>query len=328
MLALNIATEQWPLKEPFRITNYVFTDTTTLTVTLHDGKAIGRGEACGVYYRNDDPRSMAAQIESVRGAIEAGINRTTLQTLLPPGGARNALDCALWDLEARRSGIPVWQLADLPKPHALTTTFTISAGTPRQMADAAKAYKGAKALKLKLTGPGDALCVRAVREARPDAWIGVDANQGLTRKSLEALLPEFKAWNVGLIEQPVPVGADAELDGLKSPIPIAADESVQTASDIKSLIGRYDVLNIKLDKSGGLTEGLLMARMAQRLGLKVMVGCMAGTSLAMAPAFLLGQLCDVVDLDAPLFLAKDRKPGIAYGDGEMTSPEALWGWPT
>ncbi|MGH8213305.1 MAG: dipeptide epimerase, partial [Rhodanobacteraceae bacterium] len=317
--------ESWPFKKPFRITNYVFTEAHVLVVTLRDGELVGRGEANGVYYHNETPAYMAGQIEAVRDKIEAGIDRWALRNLLPPGGARNALDCALWDLEAKRSHEPVWKLAGVREPVPLRTTFTVGAGTPDQMAAAARAYTQARAIKMKLTEEDAAACVRAVRAARPDICIGVDANQGFTRSSLQDLLPVLVEAKVGLIEQPVPRGADESLTGLNSPIPIAADESAQCTGDIASLSSLYDIINIKLDKCGGLTEGLLMARETRRLGLKVMVGCMNATSLAMAPAFVLGQLCDFVDLDAPLFLARERKIPVQYTDGAIWCPQAVWG---
>jgi L-alanine-DL-glutamate epimerase-like enolase superfamily enzyme len=261
----------------------------------------------------------------VRDRIEAGVDRETLRRLLPPGGARNALDSALWDLEAKRAGIPVWKLAHVRQPGPMRTTFTVSADSPDNMAAVARAYPHARAIKLKLTGDDAAACVNAVRAARPDVWIGVDANQGLTRNSLEALIPSLVEARVALIEQPLPRGEDGELSGLQSPIPLAADESVQSLPDIEPLAAHYDLINIKLDKCGGLTEGLLMAHEARRHGMRVMVGCMNGTSLAMAPAFVLAQLCDFVDLDAPTFLARERQPAADYADGNIWCPEVLWG---
>jgi L-alanine-DL-glutamate epimerase-like enolase superfamily enzyme len=246
---------------------------------------------------------------------------------LPAGGARNALDCALWDLEAKLTGRSVWQLAGLEKPRSIVTTLTCGADTPQNMAAKAKGdYVNARAIKLKLTGESsDRDRVRAVREARPDVWLGVDANQGFTRESLEQLMPTLIDARVELIEQPFRIGEEALLDGFESPIPIAADESVQTSADIQSMVGRFNMINIKLDKSGGLTEGLAMARAAQRLGLELMVGNMIGTSLAMAPAFLLGQLCRVADLDGPTFLKADRPVGVEYVDGHIACGEELWG---
>jgi L-alanine-DL-glutamate epimerase-like enolase superfamily enzyme len=219
-------------------------------------------------------------------------------------------------------------MAGRERPRPLLTTFTVSAKTPEEMAAAARRYRDAKAVKLKLTGePQDADRVRAVRGARPDVWLGVDANQGFTRPFLETLMPVFVAANVALIEQPFPIGHEPLLDGFASPIPIAADESAQSLADLASLVGRFQTINIKLDKYGGLTEGLAMAREAARLGLEVMVGNMVGTSLAMAPSFLLGQLCSVVDLDGPIFLAQDRTPAACYREGMIECPEAIWGAP-
>jgi L-alanine-DL-glutamate epimerase-like enolase superfamily enzyme len=236
------------------------------------------------------------------------------------------LDCALWDLEARLGGGHVWQMAGLDTPRPLLTTFTCGAAEPEKMASTAVGYVNARAIKLKLTGePIDAERVRAVREARSDAWLGVDANRGFTRDSLEQLMPVLVDARVSLIEQPFPIGEDALLDGFRSSIPMAADESVQTLADIPGLVGRYQVVNIKLDKCGGLTEGLAMARAARELGLDPMVGNMMGTSLGMAPAFLVGQLCKVVDLDGPIFLKSDRPNAVQYSDGLITCPQRLWG---
>ena len=329
-IALTVTTARYPLKAPFNITGHRMTATAVVMVTMQCGSHVGRGEAAGVFYlENNDPPGMIKQIEAVRPRIEAGVERHALQSLLPPGGARNALDCALWDLEAKLTDRPAWQTAGLESPRPLLTTFTVSANTPEKMAVDARAYTGAKALKLKLTGqPNDADRVRAVREVSPTAWLGVDANQGFTRASLEALLPVLIDNRVQLIEQPFRIGQDAELERLRSPIRIAADESVQRLADVAQLVGRYDVINIKLDKCGGLTEGLAMAREARRRGLSVMVGNMLGSSLAMAPAFLLGQLCDVVDLDGPVFLSEDCAPAVRYDEGMISVPAALWGHPT
>jgi L-alanine-DL-glutamate epimerase-like enolase superfamily enzyme len=324
---LRLRTERYRLREPFNISGHRMTETDVVMVTLQRGPHKGRGEAAGVFYLdNNDVPSLVKQIEAVRAEVEAGIERHALQELLPAGGARNALDCALWDLEAKMAGQPAWQAAGLETPRPLLTTFTVSANTPEKMAGDARAYTGARALKLKLTGhPIDAERVSAVREASPDAWLGIDANQGFTRTSLEALIPLLLENRVQLIEQPFRIGCDSELDGLRCPIPIAADESAQRFQDLAELTGRYDVVNIKLDKCGGLTEGLAMAREARRLGLYVMVGNMLGSSLAMAPAFLVGQLCDVVDLDGPIFLTEDCAPPVRYDQGMISVPAALWG---
>jgi L-Ala-D/L-Glu epimerase / N-acetyl-D-glutamate racemase len=327
-VALSVAVEQWPLTTPFRITGYTTEVAEVIVVTLESGGCRGWGEAVGVYYRDEDPRSMLRQVESVRASVEAGISRERLQTLLPPGGARNALDCALWDLEAQQSRCPVWQLAGLREPRTLVTTFTCGADDPDRMAAAARGYVEAQAIKLKLTGePIDVERVMAVRDGRPDVWLGVDANQGWTRALLEQLMPSLVTARVALIEQPFPIGQEALLDGLDSPIPIAADESVQSLADLQDLLGRFDVINIKLDKCGGLSEALAIAARTRELGMQPMVGNMIGTSLAMAPAFLVGQLCGIVDLDGPVFLRSDRSAPVEYADGFIRCPEALWGYP-
>ena len=318
--------ETWPLAEPFRITGQTYREIEVVVVTLRDAGLEGRGEAAGVDYLGETPASIAAQIAAVREQVEAGIDRAELQRLLPAGGARNALDCALWELDARRAGRPVWQLAGLEAPRPLLTTYTLGAEAPDAVARRAAAFGDARALKLKLTGDGlDAERVRAVRAVRPDVWLGVDANQGFSRATLERLMPVLEEAGVALIEQPLAVGSDTELAGFGSPISLAADESVQGLESIGAVAGRFDVVNIKLDKCGGLTEALAMAQAARDLGLQVMVGNMLGTSLAMAPAFLVGQLCDVVDLDGPILLRDDRAPGAVYRDGTIWCPGETWG---
>ena len=294
-LRLQATQKRWAIKAPFHITGYTFTAFEALIVELTDEQGrTGRGEAQGVYYRHDTPVTMQAQIEALRAQIEAGIDRQALQKLLPAGGARNALDCALWDLEAKRSGKPVWQLAGLDAPKPLRTTYTLGADEPATMAEGAKAYAAARAIKLKLTDDGrSAECVLAVRQARPDVWLMVDANQGFTRESFARLLPTLAEARVDVVEQPFPVGKEDWLDGLDRPIRVAADESVQDCSDLENLVGRVDVINIKLDKCGGLTEALVIAARARKLGFDLMVGNMGGSSLAMVPAFVVGQLCDV-----------------------------------
>ena len=326
-LTLEVLNENLPLKAPFRISGYTFNNSPVTLATLRDGAFEGRGEASGVYYLGDTPEKMLATTEAHRTAIESGLTREELRALLPAGGARNALDCALWELEARRASVPVWQLAGITAPRSLLTTFTVSANEPTAMAEGSKAYAQARAIKLKLTGEIDLDIerVRAVRAARPDVWLGVDANQGYVPATLERLLPALIEAQVSLLEQPCARGHEAELDGIDHVIPIAADESVQGLDDVEALTGRFDVVNIKLDKCGGLTEGLLIGERARALGMKVMVGNMIGTSLAMAPAFVLGQQCDVVDLDGPIFLTRDRSPGVIYEEGLVRCDEAVWG---
>lgn len=328
-VALRTTLEQWPLISPFRITGFTWQVLDVLVVTLECQGQRGRGEASGVYYRQETPVTMLKQLESWRSQIGAGISHDTLTSMLPPGGARNALDCALWDLEAKLSGRPVWQMAGLSPPHPLQATFTCSADAAEKMAAAAAGYKDARGLKIKLKGDElDKERVLAVRSARPDVWLGVDANQGFTPKTLDCLMPVLVDAKVALIEQPFPVGDDYLLDGLHSPIPIAADESAQGLADLDGLAPRFDVINIKLDKCGGLTEGLRLAKHVIALGLEPMAGNMLGTSLAMAPGFLLGQLCTVVDLDGPVALKADRATPVTYNKGYLECPQSLWGYPT
>jgi L-Ala-D/L-Glu epimerase len=326
-LKLTIAVEKLRLSAPFRISGYVIEEQDVVVATLEDGAHRGRGEASGVYYLGDTANTIVASIESVRNAIEKGVDRAGLQSLMPPGGARNAVDCALWELDAQRQQTPVWKLAGLSGVKPLLTTFTLGADDPATMVAGAHKYAQARALKLKLTGQldMDIARVQAVRVARPDVWMGVDANQGYAIEGLQPLIDALLPLKVSLLEQPLKRGREADLQNFKCPIPIAADESVLSLHELPNLVGRFDVVNIKLDKCGGLTEGLAMARQAQTLGLKVMVGNMVGTSLAMAPAFVLGQLCDVVDLDGPIFLSRDRSPSMTYTDGKAWSGAEVWG---
>jgi len=324
---MNISTtiEHWALQRPFRITGHVFHGIDVVITTASADGHSGRGEAAGVYYRGENAASMASQVAALD--VEAlGLSRERLLTMMPAGGARNAVDCALWELESMRTGQPAWKLAGLPGTRPLPTTWTLGAEDAGAMAQRATQYADARMLKLKLVGDGvDAERVAAVRAARPDVWIGVDANQGFTPDSFHDLLPALVDARVQLVEQPFPTDRDLWLDGLDSPIPLAADESVQVSADIERLAGRVDVINIKLDKCGGLTEGLAMVALARRLGLKVMVGNMIGTSLSTAPGFLLGQLCDLVDLDGPLLLSQDRTPAVVYSNGSISCPDNVWG---
>lgn len=326
-LTLDLRVERFPYHRPFRISGHVFTETALLVATLSDGTHVGRGEGAGVYYLGDDIDHMLAEATRVREDIERGATRAELQQLLPPGGARNALDCAFWDLEAKQAGRPVWELAGLDRPKALRSTLTLGADSPENMAKAALAIDPQAPVKVKLTGDldEDILRVAAIRGARPDAWIGVDANQGYDRRTLAGLLPVLVEHGVVQLEQPLKRGREADLDGLKRPLPFAADESALSLADTASLVGRFDIVNIKLDKCGGLTEGLAIARQAKKLGLDVMVGNMMGTSLSMAPSYLVGQLCDIVDLDGPTFLARDRVPGVEYRGGMIHCAEEIWG---
>ena len=324
---MRIAVEQLRLKAPFRISGYVFEGFDVIVVTLEDGAHRGRGEAAGAYYLGETAETMIAALEPHTYAIEKGITRAELQSLLPAGGARNAVDCALWELEASRLAQPAWRIAGIDPPRPLVTTFTLSADDPAAVEEGARRYATAQAIKLKLSGEFDldAARVQAVRRARPDVWLGVDANQGYRRDGLDRLIALLADHRVSLLEQPLPRGSEADLEGLNSRIPIAADESALSLADVDGLVGRFDVVNIKLDKCGGLTEALQMAHRARELGLQVMVGNMISTSLAMAPAFIVGQLCDVVDLDGPTFLDRDRDPPVIYrDDGTIWCDEAVW----
>jgi L-alanine-DL-glutamate epimerase-like enolase superfamily enzyme len=324
---LRYEVESRKLAAPFRISGYVFESTDLVVVTLSDGAHRGRGEAAGVYYLGDTAANVASVLDAKREAIEQCGSREELRSILPPGGARNAVDCAMWELEASRAGRPAWQLAGLDGVRPLVTTFTIGADEPAVMAQKAVGFAGAKSIKVKLTGELelDIARVATIRAARPDAWVGVDANQGFAIGELDRLVEAMVEQRVSLIEQPLARGREADLNGYEGPIPLAADESALSLDDVAGLVGRFQVLNIKLDKCGGLTEALLMAEEARRLGLGVMVGNMTGTSLAMAPAFIVGQYCEVVDLDGPIFMAEDRTPSVVYERGTISCGDEVWG---
>ena len=313
--------------EPFHISGHVFRDTPILTVTVNRGGRLGRGEAAGVYYTGDTPVRMVEALEEVRRLIEAGPSRQDLRALLPAGGARNAVDCALWELEAREAGCAVWQLAGLDRPHPLVTTMTVGAESPEKMAKDAGDFASATAIKIKLSGDTemDIERVRAVRAARPGVWLGVDANQGYTPYTIAPLISVLVDCQVQLLEQPFARGREIEMLEIDSPITTAADESCLDLAELERVHAYFDVINVKLDKCGGLTEGLMMAERARALGLKVMVGCMPGTGRAMAAGFVLGQLCDIVDLDGPISILNDCHPTVSYAGGEIFSPSQVWG---
>ena len=325
--SLRYRVETHRLSAPFRISGFTFETSDVVVAELSDGEFTGRGEAAGVYYLGDDSKHIIAEIEAHRGAIEDGPDREELRRLMPAGGARNAVDCALWDLEAKREDVPAHRLVGIDEPKPLITTFTLGADEPEVMAEGARRYADARAIKVKLTGELqlDVARVEAIRAARPDVWLGVDANQGYSRDGLDPLVEALNTHRVSLLEQPLARGREADLEGYRCPIPIAADESALTLDDVPGLVGRFDVINIKLDKCGGLTEALLIAQEAKSLGLGVMVGNMVGTSLAMAPAFIVGQHCDVIDLDGPTFLTADRQPSVEYRDGMIRCPDDVWG---
>jgi L-alanine-DL-glutamate epimerase-like enolase superfamily enzyme len=315
------------LREPFRISGYTFEEFPIITAYLTSAGFTGRGEAAGVYYNNDTPASIQQTLQKFRGEIEAGLSRQELRNLLPPGGARNAIDCAMWELEAQLAGVAVWQMAGLGKPLPLMTTMTLGASSPGAMANGALKFTHAKALKLKLTGETelDIDRVKAVRLVRPDVWLGVDANQGFTPDTIEPLLRTLVECNAMLIEQPFARGCEDQMKSVAFPISTAADESCLDLLELERFHDLFDVVNIKLDKCGGLTEGLMMAERARQLGLKVMVGNMGGTGIAMAPALILGQYCDVVDLDGPLVICNDCYPTVLYENGDIASSSNVWG---
>ena len=312
---------------PFRISGYVFEAMPAVLATISAEGVAGRGEAAGVYYLGDDQDHMVAAMESVRGAIETGADRAALQDLLPPGGARNALDCALWELEARQTGTPVWRLAGAPKPTPRVTTFTLSADEPALFAERVGKLRSSRAIKLKLEGniDADSERLRIVRQHYPDSWLMADANQGFVADEFDRLESILVESRVAILEQPVRRGEEASLQGWRPPFPIAADESILDLAELNDRARYFDMINIKLDKCGGLTEALAIAKVSLAMGKSLMVGNMAGATLAMAPAFVVAQYCEVVDLDGPAGLAEDPWIDEIYDDGEIFVPERIWG---
>lgn len=325
MRQMSITPKSSPLKAAFAISRGSKTTAETIVVEVREGEHVGRGE-CVPYARYKESRvSVVAQLSGIEAAIKDGLNREDLQKRLPAGAARCAIDCALWDLESKQSKIPVWQLAGLPEPRALPTTMTISLDDAEAMADAAKAT-AAKILKLKLGGPDDLVRVEAVRRARPDAKLVLDGNEGLDPDQFPALAAKAADLGVVLIEQPFADGHDSALTRRPGHVAICADESVHTRRDLQGLAKKYDAVNIKLDKAGGLTHALAMMQEAKACGLATMVGCMVAGSLSMAPALLLGQVADLIDLDGPLWLAEDVPHKLRYTDGMVSPPSReLWG---
>ncbi len=326
MLTLSVFTESWPIAGSFTISRGSKTSADVVVATLYDGIHIGRGE-CVPYprYAETVPQVLSA-LEVARPRIEQGFSHADIPGIVAPHAARNALDCALWDLAAKRSGRPVWQLLELDEPKALVTAYTLSLDTPQAMGEAAARASHRPLLKLKLGRDGDAGRLQCIRANAPNSRLIVDANEGWTPENLAAMFAACADAGVELVEQPLPAGGDEALRGLARPITVCADESAHDRAGLEQLIGKYDAINIKLDKTGGLTEALALARAAKGHGLKIMVGCMLATSLAMAPAMLVAQLADVVDLDGPLLLKQDREPGIAFAGSLMPpAPRALWG---
>ncbi|MBT3069650.1 dipeptide epimerase [Rhodomicrobium sp. Az07] len=330
MRRLTVAVESWPIAGAFTISRGSRTEARVVVATVEDGGARGRGE-CVPYPRYGEAvEGVAATIESLSNAIAGGATRADLQTLLPGGAARNALDCALWDLDAKLAGKRVWELAGIAAPGPATTAYTLSLGDPASMEAAARAASNRPLLKVKLGGAGDAARIAAVRKGAPDATLIADANEAWDEAVFAENLAACRAVGVSLVEQPLPAGADARLADIagdeRGAIRFCADESIHTAADLDQIASRYQAINIKLDKTGGLTAALELKREALTRGLAIMVGCMVGTSLAMAPALLLANGANYVDLDGPLLLARDRDPGLAFEGsviGEL--PAALWG---
>lgn len=318
--------EQWKLKHPFRISGRVLDDSGVVCVAVSDGTHTGHGEGWPFSRFGQSLDSAMAELEAVRPQVESGLIRQDLLTLMPAGTARNALDCALWDLEAKQQGCTVWDIAGLPAPAALITATTLGLDTPENMAVAAAAQSGCPLFKIKLGEDGDLDRLNAIRAAVPTARLIVDVNEGWTLDQLKQNLPALQAVGVEMIEQPLPCNDDHQLAGLNSPIPLSADESCHTSADIDRLKDLYQMVTIKLDKTGGLTEALNVARAAQEAGMDLMVGCMLGTSRAMAAGYVVGSLCSIVDLDAPLVLACDRPHAMVNDNGHLHqfSP-ALWG---
>jgi len=326
MPQMTVREERWPLANAFVISRGAKTEACVVVVELRDGPHLGRGEAVPYARYGETVEGVLDEIEAFRDAVECGLDRAALQGALPPGAARNALDCALWDLESKRSGVRAWTLAGFTRLDPVKTCYTLSLAAPDAMAAAARGAAGRPMLKLKIGGADDLSCVAAVRAAAPKTRLVVDANEALSFDDLRRLAPDFAKLGVQMIEQPLKAGEDDALEGYDSPLPLCADESLHTRQELTDCARRYGAVNIKLDKSGGLTEALALRREAQALGLDIMAGCMVATSLGMAPALLIAQGATVVDLDGPLLLARDRMPGLTF-IGSMIEPPsaALWG---
>jgi L-alanine-DL-glutamate epimerase-like enolase superfamily enzyme len=318
--------ERWPIAGAFTISRGAKTEAVTVVAEVSQGGHTGRGE-CVPYPRyGETPEATLAAVQAMREPLSRGLDRQGLQAAMPAGAARNALDCALVDLEAKTLGQRAWTLLGRPAPLPCTTAYTISLGTPEAMAAATAKAAHRPLLKIKLGGDGDAGRIAAVRKAAPESELIVDANEAWNAANLAQNLAACAAFGVTLVEQPLPAGRDDALAGVKRPVAVCADESVHARASLDELRDRYDAVNIKLDKTGGLTEALAMADAAQALGFDIMIGCMVATSLAMAPAMLLAQQARFVDLDGPLLLARDRDGGLRYDGSLVYPPEAaLWG---
>jgi L-alanine-DL-glutamate epimerase-like enolase superfamily enzyme len=326
MRRLAVSRETWPIRGTFTISRGSKTAAEVVVATITEDGLAGRGECVPSPRYGETVAGVVAEIERVAGDIEAGLEREALIAAMPAGAARNALDCALWDLAAKLSGVPAWRLAGLAAPEPRPTAYTIGLDAPAGMAAAARANADRPLLKLKLGGEGDPARVAAVRQAAPATRLVVDANEAWTEALLRDHLAAMADFGVELVEQPLPAGADAALAGIDRPLPVCADESCHDTASLAGLAGRYDMVNVKLDKTGGLTEALRLVKAAREAGFGLMVGCMVGTSLAMAPATLLAQQAAVVDLDGPLLLAHDRPHGLCYAAGCVHPPTPeLWG---
>lgn len=318
--------EHWETARPFVIARGVKHGVDVVVAEIHEGAVCGRGEGTAIYYRGDSAEAALAALEAQADAVAAGITRAELREYMPAGAARNALDAALWDLEAKQTGARVWQILGLAQPRPMLTAFTISLGDPAAMAEQAAHAAKRQLLKLKLGGEGDVDRVAAVRRAAPDARLIADANEGWAGLDVERICYQLAAFRLELIEQPLPAGADEALRHIRSPIPLAADETCQDGATLDAVAGKYQFINLKLDKCGGLTEGMAMIHAASARGLKLMTGCMLSTSLGVAPAFLAATQGAYADLDGPLLLASDRPHGLCFADSEVEPPDvALWG---
>ena len=324
--ALRVRSERWPLRRAFTISRGTKTVAEVVVAEIEEDGVVGRGE-CVPYPRyGETVAEVAGLVRSQAAAIAGGLTRERLQSVLPAGAARNALDCALWDLDAKRSAKRAWEIAGIDQPAAAITAETVALDTPRAMAEAAAALKDQPLLKIKLGAEAVVERVAAVRDAAPDARLIVDANEGWDLGLLERVCAALADLGVEMIEQPLPATDDAGLLGFSSPVKLCADESCHTSTDVAGLADRYRMVNVKLDKTGGLTEALRLVATARDAGMDVMVGCMVGTSLAMAPATLLGRGAAYVDLDGPLLLARDREPALRFDNGTVFPPErAVWG---
>lgn len=323
---LKLYVESWEMKDPIVVSRGTYSQAQLVVVELTRNGVTGRGECCPTAHYGESVDSVCEQIRGMRSELQQGLSRQQLLESLPPGAARNGIDCALWDLECKQEGVSIWDKLGLQKPERLATAMTVVLGETDKMAEKAREFQAFSTLKLKLGPLHNAQNLRAVRAVRPDARLSIDPNEGWTSELTQDLAPVLDEVGIALIEQPLPAAADQPLENMALPAPLCADESFHSSADLPQMHGRYRYVNIKLDKCGGLTEALNILELAPKYDLIPMVGCMFGTSLAMAPALVVASQCSFVDLDAPLHFSADRDDNYTIKNGEyLLNSSSVWG---